>query len=108
MSDSTVTDIVFGVKKPEAELEARYLPMPPRRLPKPKPPEQTIPMPKMGKEKLLELGREIWLPFAYQGLNHGINEAKERIKEEANELVSKITYPEGLINETLKRKLYKY
>ena len=107
MDEETLELVALGFGKPGIS-DVRFLPMPPRRLPKPKPPEQNIPMPKMSKEKLLELAQEIWLPFAFQGLNHGVNEAKERIKEDVNGLMSKLTYPEGLINETLKRKLYKY
>jgi hypothetical protein len=97
---------------PEAEMdktyEAKFLPMPPRRMPTPKPPEQNIPMPKMSPKKFLELARDIWLPFAFQGAYNGLNEAKEKVKEEANGIANEITYPEGLINETVKRKLYKY
>jgi len=84
--------------------EARFSLMP--RIPKP--PKQRIPMPKMSPKKVLEAVRTTLAPFTLQGIIHGVNEVSEKAKEGVNEVISKITYPEEMINETVKRKLYKY
>jgi len=88
--------------------EARFLPMPSRGFRTPKPPKQTIPMPKIPPQKVLEAVRTTLAPFTLQGAIHGINKTSERAKEGVNAFINRITYPEELINETLRRVLYKY
>jgi len=65
------------------------------------PPKQVIPMPKMSQKQVQKAAKITLNPFAFQAITHTAKEAKNKIEEEANALMQKLTYPEPLINEAV-------
>jgi hypothetical protein len=94
----------YGGGLPMLDGEARFLP---------KPPKQTIPMPKMDPKETYKRLRKIFAPFGVQAIVHGTEDTKDKINSLRNDLEHEIQQKrsdiyDALINEATNRYLSKF
>lgn len=80
----------------------------PKAKPVPYPPPHPFEGSKMSPTEIQKAAKTTLIPFGIQLLNHVAKETKNKIEDEANSVMRKITYPEPLINEAMNRYLSKF